>query len=104
MPGGKSTVEPDRAVSRRSGIELALPELLGRDQPRRVGRLRRSERLVEIGKNVVDVLDADAEPDLSLIHIYCERFTHVTVHGEADIQSTDLREQPVLSVDVVGDV
>src|SRR5690242_9112105 len=50
-------------VSRRSGISLCAPDLFGGDERRRAVRLHGGERLIEIGQNVVDVLDADADAD-----------------------------------------
>src|ERR1700676_4602721 len=58
-----STADADRPESKNSGIGLVLRKrLLGRDQRRAAG-LRRGQRLIEIGDDVVDVLDPDAEPD-----------------------------------------
>src|SRR5580698_6152416 len=63
-----SLAEADGEVSSRSGMSRALRKLLfGRDQ-RRAARLRYSKRLIEIGDDVVDVLDADREPNQIRLH------------------------------------
>src|SRR5271163_2130458 len=62
LPAFNPAAEPNRAESMKSGIVSPAPLLFGRDQ-RRLRRLRRAERLIEIGDEIVDMLDADAEPD-----------------------------------------
>src|SRR5580704_13240873 len=59
----RSTAGPGRKVSRRSGMALSVSELLGRDQRTSAPRLGGGERLIEIRDDVVDMLDADGEPD-----------------------------------------
>src|SRR5579863_8356441 len=53
---------PARPVSRKSAIGVLPVPLFGRDQGR-TALLRHRERLIEVGDDVIDVFDADAEPD-----------------------------------------
>src|SRR5262249_53963915 len=52
-----------RRVARRRGMAEGFPELCGWDRRASAPRTRGGERLVEIRDDVVDVLDADGEPD-----------------------------------------
>src|SRR5215469_16991889 len=54
------TVHPSGPLSTRTGIRQRNPILCGRD---RATAIRGSKRLLKIGDDVVDMLDADAEAD-----------------------------------------
>src|SRR3984957_65091 len=56
----RSPAGSDRTVSRRRGMGSALPRLFGSNQASRLGG---AKRLIEVGDDVVDVLDADREAD-----------------------------------------
>src|SRR5579863_7406447 len=58
-----SAWDSDGPESRKSGIGAVLrARLLGRNQSR-AGRLRRRQRLIKVGDDIVDVLDTDGKPD-----------------------------------------
>jgi hypothetical protein len=65
----------------------ANPSLLGRDERRRATRVARGQRLIEIGENVVDVLDADREADHLRPHagFLLLRGRHLTVRGRCRV-------------------
>src|SRR3954467_6871951 len=62
-PGGANGWWPEEPLLRRRG--QAPPATAGARGGRAEVRLHRLERLIEVGEDVLDVLDADGDPDES---------------------------------------